>query len=195
MRARLFDPRHRTGSWNFEPEWSPDGSRLVFQSNRSGTTQIYVINADGTGETNLSNNGFNDRAPDWSPDGTSIVFDSDRNGGPEIWVMNADGTGQVLLYGPVGRRPAWSPDGTRIAFEAGDLHVMNSDGTNVVNVTPVAGQDRHPDWRRDSSAIVFDSQQDGGPPEVYSVRPDGSGLTRLTDAANSNQFPRWQQRR
>ena len=101
------------------PYWSPDGTKLAFVSERNGDREVYVMNADGTGQTNLTNATSSwDSDPAWSPDGTKIAFASDRGGNFDIYVMNSDGSGQVLLASDPGfdRGPHWSPDGTKIAF-------------------------------------------------------------------------------
>ena len=83
--------------WDGSPSWSPDGSRIAFQhseylSSRDGNSQIYVsqiyvMNADGTGQTNLTNTDTHDIAPSWSPDGSRIAFHSlaDGSGGGQAW--------------------------------------------------------------------------------------------------------------
>ena len=79
------------------PTWSPDGTKIAFGSNSDGNYEIYVMNADGSGQTNLTNNSANDWYPSWSPDGTQITFSSERDGNAEIYFMNADGSGQLRL--------------------------------------------------------------------------------------------------
>lgn len=80
------------------PDWSPDGRRIAFNSNRGGNVDIYVMNADGTGDplrlTTASGNGVGAR---WSPNGRQLAFESTRDGNREIYVMNADGTDQLRL--------------------------------------------------------------------------------------------------
>ena len=91
----------------FWPSWSPDGSRIAFSSTRDDPnpddcfttcrSEIYVINADGTGTTRLTSNSADDTKPVWSPDGTKIAFETTRDGNREIYSMNAEGSGQTNL--------------------------------------------------------------------------------------------------
>src|SRR6267143_4932271 len=94
--------------------------KIAFGSSRTGTEQIFVMNADGTGQTRLSNNAFNDGVPSWSPDGTKIAFHSQRTGTEQIFVMNADGSVQTDLSNNAFNDgvPSWSPDGTKISFHS-----------------------------------------------------------------------------
>jgi Tol biopolymer transport system component len=80
-----------------QPAWSPNGRKIVFTSDRDGNDEIYVMNADGTRQTRLTNSAGRDIKPKWSRNGRKIFFTSNRDGNPEIYVMNADGTGQVNL--------------------------------------------------------------------------------------------------
>lgn len=125
-------------STDWFPLWSPDGSKIAFQSDRDGTGEIFSMNADGTAQQNLTQNLALDGGPAWSPNGSRIAFVSLRDGNPEIYVMNADGSNQTRLTTNASwdAGPAWSPDGTQIAFEsdrdgAYHVYVMDADGTGV----------------------------------------------------------------
>jgi dipeptidyl aminopeptidase/acylaminoacyl peptidase len=92
------------------PQWSPDGTRIVFVSRRDGgDSEIYVMNADATGQTRLTDSPGVDRAPTWSPDGTMIAFESERTGDRDIYLMHADGTGVINLTNSPGQdtEPSW----------------------------------------------------------------------------------------
>ena len=136
--------------------WSPDGSKIVFFSNRDGNEEIYVMGSNGRKQVNLTNHPALDAAPTWSPDGTQIAFHSNREGGQDdIYVMNPDGSNVVnltRLHPWEDRAPAWSPDGRWIAYHAfqvgqrPDIYVMDANGGNRVQLTKHPGSDTDPTW-------------------------------------------------
>ena len=137
------------------------------------------MNANGTGQTNLTNNSANDEAPTWSPDGTKIAFQSDRDTATkEIYVMNADGTSPIrLTFNGGNTEPCWSPDGTKIVYESGDeIYVMNADGTNPTRLTWNTTWDGEPAWSPDGTKIAFTALRDGNK-EIYVMM--SMGVTRL----------------
>jgi len=91
------------------PAWSPDGSRIAFQSVRDGNPELYVMNADGGGLQRLTDNPAEDGAAAWSPDGSRIAFETNRDGNWEIYVVAADGSDPTNLTRSSGqeRTPAW----------------------------------------------------------------------------------------
>src|SRR5215212_8146955 len=114
--------------------------------------EIYVMNADGSEQTNISNNTAFDGYPHWSPDGKKIAFMTSRDGiNYEIYVMNADGTSQTRLTNnaDIDEQPSWSPDGTEIAFISSrdyQVYVMNADGSEQTNISNNAAVHDNPDW-------------------------------------------------
>ncbi len=74
------------------PEYSPDGTKIVFTSDRFGNNDIFVMNADGSNVRRLTTHPASDYEPTWSPDGQQIAFISDRDGNPDVFVMNVDGS-------------------------------------------------------------------------------------------------------
>jgi uncharacterized repeat protein (TIGR01451 family) len=147
----LYDNYSTETTWltekgdDFNPYWSPDGTKIVFAGKRKNQFDIYVINVDGSNQTQLTNIDTYEGQPSWSPDGSKIAFVSDQTGGYRIWVMNADGSGMVKLSGQAySAHPDWSPDGSQIAYDAdgdGDgwqeIWVMSADGSNQHQVYKV----------------------------------------------------------
>ena len=171
--------------------------KIAFQSRRDGNWQIYVMNADGSEETRLTNNNYNDMTPDWSPVGTEIVFMSDRDGYWEIYVMNADASGQTRLTNNnyADEYPRWSPDGTKIAFYSDrdgnrEIYVMNTDGSGQTRLTNNNADDEYADWSPDGTKIIFSSARDGNW-EIYVMNSDGSAQTRLTNNNSYDTRPCW----
>ena len=168
--------------------WSPDGQNIAFHSYRSGTTaDIYIINADSTGLTRITDDPAYEMKPMWSPDGNQIAFLSSENGNPpyEIYLMNADGSGLQRLTGDANGMtpPSWSPDGSRIAFESYsgenlEVFTINVDGSDLVQLTEDSAS-AEPAWSPDGERIAFVSARNGDS-DIYVMNVDGSGVTQLT---------------
>ena len=101
----MLDPS--TGWQEGQPTWSPDGTRIAYVKG----DDIFVMNADGSGQARLTDHPASDRYPHWSPDGSKIVFDTNRDGNYEIYVMNPDGSDQVNLTNSAESEwwPTWAP--------------------------------------------------------------------------------------
>jgi hypothetical protein len=100
------------------PNWSPDGSKIAFETNRDGNFEVYVMNADGSGLLNLTSNSASDRQPSWSPDGTQIAFQSNRDGNFEIYKMDADGGWPTRLTNSPGAdvNPDWAAINPHVGY-------------------------------------------------------------------------------
>ena len=172
---------------------------------------ICVVNTDGTGLRVLAGGEGCQMYPHWSPDGSKIVYYESRTGDQDpqnIWVMNADGSGKVQLTSDTPKEPrnfwpSWSRDGTQIVFShqvfysggvgRDAIYVMNADGSGVRNVTSrrkgsgVSLVDYWPTWERDGT-ISFYRNTGRGALSKFSVKPDGSGLTRLVKQAGATEY-------
>ena len=185
------------------PEFSPDGERIVYQSNESGAFHIWVMDADGSDQTQLTEeDGFEDFQPSWSPDGGRIVFS--HCGEPfgfiaycDIAAMDADGSNVETLLS-AGRwtnvRPTYSPDGSMIAF-SGDkggfqstVWVMNSDGSSPERLTKPRMQAFWPDWSPDGKRILFADNCCIPNANLWTVRPDGESLKQLTHIGGGRDY-------
>jgi Tol biopolymer transport system component len=186
--------------------------KIAFMSDRDGNAEIYLMNADGTGQTRLTNNSATDTSPAWSPDGTKIAFDSNRDGNFEVYVMDADGGNQTRLTNNSAHDydPTWSPDGTKIAFGSNrddpgtgdcnysghcDIYAMNSDGSGVARLT-TGLMDVEPAWSPDGTKIAFarapGSVNPGGPHYVWTMNTDGSGQQQVSPSDSLIAFgPEW----
>jgi Tol biopolymer transport system component len=163
--------------------------RIVFTSNRTGTSQLWTMNTDGSHQRRLVTSAQDDVLPDPSPDGRRILFvrGTGYNTSPmrgAIWIVNSDGSGEHLLASPpegtTFTRPVWSPDGKRIAAATGlggDIWVMDADGTDRARVTDDGANNTWPSWSPDGRRIAFGKavsqiwvmDADGSNPELVSV--------------------------
>ncbi len=169
--------------------------KIAFDTLRDGNVAIYVMDADGAGQTNLTGTTNDDFEPAWSADGQRIAFTSFRDGNNEIYVMNANGAGQTNLTNNASSddTPAWSPDGQKIAFTStrdgaanGEIYVMNADGSGQTNLSNNAAFDREPTWSPDGSRIAFERGH-----EIFVMNADGSGQTNLSNNAAADDQPAW----
>ena len=169
--------------------YGQEKNRILFGSDRDGTPEIYVMDADGANLVRLTTDAWVQILPvtevaslAWSPDGTKIAFIANRGGDRRIFVMNADGTDLVRLtdHHAGNGSPAWSPDGRRIAFtsnRSGDneIFVINADGTELVNWTHHPADDTAPAWSPDGDRIAFTSNRSGNN-EIYMMNTEIEGL-------------------
>ncbi|MHA2408134.1 MAG: TolB family protein, partial [Candidatus Ranarchaeia archaeon] len=185
---------------------SGDGSKIAFEGWDGNDNEIFVINSDGTGLTQLTNNTKSDRDPSISGDGSKIAFSRDLEGcskhqSPEIFVINSDGTGLTQLtdspeidYCVRSSNPSISGDGSKIAFQRMNfktwdrgIFVINSDGTGEKMLTNNTHFDEGPSISDDGIKIAF-SGGDDFDWQIFVINSDGSGLTQLTNNKDNYQY-------
>lgn len=194
--------RQRTIVANFKgsnsaPAWSPDGSRLAVALTRDGLTQIYMVNADGSGNAQrLTNSSGIDTEPRFSSDGQSIYFTSDRSGGPQIYRMSANGgEAQRITFGSnynISPRP--SPDGKSLAYISRregkfQLYVLDMADGQDIHVGETA-RDESPSFAPNGRYIVY-ATESGRRGTLAVVSSDGRVKQRLSPQAGDVREPTW----
>ena len=193
-----------------------DNGRIAFESSRSGDTEIWVMNPDGSVQLNLTNSKKSiDVFPAWDPTGTLITFSSDRHdaGNLDVYVMNSDGTGLTQLTNSPGedRGTSWTSDGETIVFHTArnrlatghsfDLFTMDADGTNEQLLFPNASAG-YVCGDSETGVVVFNSSGDplGTNPEgdfeiftirVTDVNNEDDTLRQLTFNDVLDSGPKW----
>jgi dipeptidyl aminopeptidase/acylaminoacyl peptidase len=183
------------------PPAGSDEGLIAFVSTRDGNGEIYVMAADGSNPTRLTDYRQWDGFPDWSPDGTQVAYYSYLNSRSwVIIVMDVDGSNprQLTDGGLCDGAPHWSPDGTRIAYSSSancsgddrEIYVIDADGGNPRNLSNNEADDLAGTWSPDSTQMVFASNRDGNY-ELYTMDADGSNVRRLTDNDADDYAPAW----
>lgn len=184
------------------PALSPDGSEVVFVSERGGDPDIYVLRVGAPGSVRqLTNEPGGDYAPAWSPDGTRIAFTSVRSGNRDVWVIGADGSHPYNLTARSHAEdydPAWSPDGSTIAFvssrgRVGRIWMVPADGGRPTRLTgdPVRWP-MGPQWSEGGTRICFaqvSATATGS--DIFTIRSDGTGLVRITSDSSYESYCHW----
>jgi len=186
--------------------WSPDGSRIAYVATKDGNAEIYVMRADGSEQTRITNHPGIDIHPHWSPDGSRILWNSSRNSADqsnpetfELFTMKRDGSDvRQLTRGGIRTYASWSPDGAKLVFRKqlddgnSDIFAANADASEEINLTENPAFEGWPSWSRDGQRIVFAREaSDGKAAKIYVMNADGSDIRILVDAPGRNTNPRW----
>jgi Tol biopolymer transport system component len=181
---------------------SPDGQWIIFDSNRSGNMDIWMMRKDGSHIRQVTNDPAHDFAPKWSPDGKKIVFYSMRTGNRDIYIKPVAGGAVVqLTTDPADDRyPVWSSDGQRIAFFSNrsgnfDIWIKSVEGEKPQQITSDKERDVFCIWQPDGQGIVFTSYRTGTS-ELFTKTIGGEEPEQLTHNGWLNIYPlAWSQDR
>jgi TolB protein len=195
-----------SGVLDYDPAWSPDGTKIAFTRAYPDPLdffkrrhELWVMNADGSNQQYIGIEGY---ISEWSPDGTKFIYSSNKTGKYQIYTCNIDGTNETRIThsSTDDVNPSYSPDGSKIAFQSSpdgfnttesvptsEVNVMNSDGSNRIQLTNNECYDAYPKWSPNGTLISFSSDRDcinKLPPylmvEVYFMNADGTNVRRVT---------------
>ena len=198
--ARSDAPRQLTEGPgpHFDPEFSPDGKKIVYRDSHFGINrndEIYVMNRDGSQKVDLTHTPDNDWSPSFSPDGRQIVYASEKDTLTVcLWVMNADGSDQHRLTKGVDEYPSWSTHGliafSRLSSNNGNIFTIRPDGSGLQQLTRSPEQDESPVFSPDGRWIAFERGFEGHR-DVWLMHADGSGAHAIVATAADEVQPAW----
>jgi TolB protein len=178
----------------FDPAWSPDGTKIAFSRFTAGRYQIFLMNPDGSGAAQLTRGEGAASDAAWSPDGTRIAFTRCR-GSCDVYVIDVNGTGERRLTrgDPPGEQsPTWSPDGRRIAFvDINGLFVMDAEGGSWKRLTDGPADDANPAWSPIAPLIAFDGSRGLFNGDIYVVGAEGGEPAHVTESLPLDSNPSW----
>ena len=208
-----------TGVKDLYPSISKDGKKVVFQSNRTGTMEIYTMDTDGKNIIQLTFNSETANTPHWSPDGSQIVYCSEKYEDSDIWIMNADGTNQKKLTNQKGddSHPKFSPDGKYIIFNSArtspdlaidwgkqwlEIFMMKTDGSEIRQITAFKTISTYPSISPDGTKICFrkitnnlgfnwDLTTNKRNSEVFVMNIDGANPINVSNNTAYDGWPAW----
>lgn len=188
---------------NASSRFFPDGSKLLFTSDRSGLVGIYKMDIDGSNQVRISSSKYESWTPSLSPDGSKIAFSTDlgQHEFLDIYLMDVDGENLQRLTADSGNNytPSWSPDGNIIAFVSDrevegiyDLYIMDDDGSNQTRLTDSGYYYWGATWSPDGTKIAFETFRENNW-AIYVIDIDGENETLLSasEGEEGEAHPNW----
>jgi TolB protein len=190
------------GGSNITPAWSSDGARFAFSSSRSGDSEIWVSDANGSGAHHITSLKGPNVSPSWNPKtNAQIAFTGGRTGEPQIYIMDQDGSNiQRMTDSGYAVSPSWSPSGGLLTYSwnrkygpgdpgGQDIYVMEIASRNWLQITHESGNNDCPAWSPDGRHIVF-QRTINGRTQIWTMLADGTQQKQLTFSGN-NSMPNW----
>lgn len=181
---------------NSAPAWAPDGSKLAIVLTYGANSQVYTINADGSGLTQVTKSSAIDTEPTWSTDGKWIYFSSDRGGKPQIYKVSSVGgePQRVTFEGAYNVSPRFSPDGKSLAMirnDGGKFRVALQDLTSgQVQLLSEGSQDESPSFAPNGRVLLYATRA-GGHGSLAAVSADGRVKQKLNESGGDIREPAW----
>ncbi|HEV7720007.1 MAG TPA: hypothetical protein VGO60_01920 [Iamia sp.] len=176
---------------------APTDGRIAFASDLWGDFDIYTINEDGTGRTNITPSSADDMGPAWFG-GSKIAFASNRDGDFDIYTMNADGSDVTQITQSPGYdgRPTWSPDGTKLAFVSArsgknQIHIQSVNAPGAVSTQRTYNGANTAPWWGAGNRITFTRKVGTADNEIMVMNADGTGLIAVTNNTADDRNSRW----
>jgi hypothetical protein len=202
------------GSANdFNAAYSPDGTKIVFVSDREGRPELYLTNQDGNSPTKLTNDGCLAQVPSWSPDGRTLYWERKCENRPFTLMRGDLAYGDDRSYGVYAtlvniseltsnsssdnRFPRVSPDGRQVVFTSwrdgnSEIYLMNSDGSGQKRLTNNAAEDEAATWNAAGTLLAFGSTRDGTW-KIYLMDMSGGNLSKFSNSSGNDRWPLWAQ--
>ncbi|HSN55762.1 MAG TPA: Tol-Pal system beta propeller repeat protein TolB [Candidatus Sulfomarinibacteraceae bacterium] len=172
-------------------------SRIAFISDRTGSSELWVMDWNGLNQKQLTKHEALALGPTWSPDGTHLVFTSYLRGTPALYLLTPQEGYLKLLHdaGGVNSSPSVSPDGRTVAFASSldgnvDVYTIPLEGGRAERLTTALGIDTQPAWAPNGRQIAFTSTRSGSP-QLYLMDADGSNVRRVSFGGQFHDEPSW----
>ncbi len=175
------------------PVWSPDGRKIVLVTESWRGSQLYRMNSNGSSQKKLTEvRGYNEHSPMWSPDGLHIAFVRESNKQSALFIVRANGSTEINVTGWANNAgyasPSWSPDGNKLVYEKytadqSNLFIKDLRSGEVKKLVELSDPIRsHVAWSPNGKKILYNDSNN----EIYTIWPDGSGRTVISDGDSYN---------